>query len=86
MAAELTLNGQQYTADAVPFVVYPPPRVAALSPTSGPSDGNTSVTVLGGPFGLPEVTVTLGLRLGLGFRFGSGLGLRLRLGSRLGLG
>ena len=46
-------------------LVYPPPRVAALSPTSGPSDGNTSVTVLGGPFGLPEVTVTLGLRLGL---------------------
>ena len=65
MAAELTLNGQQYTADAVPFVVYPPPRVAALSPTSGPSDGNTSVTVLGGPFGLPEVKVSLGLRLGL---------------------
>ena len=47
---ELTLNGQQYTADGYGFSVYPPLHVAALSPASGPRDGHTEVTVAGGPF------------------------------------
>ena len=57
MAAEVTLNGQQYTRDATPFMVYPPPRVARLSPASGPTAGATNVTILGGPFDIAPASM-----------------------------
>jgi hypothetical protein len=47
---ELTLNGQQYTLDRVAFSVHAPVGVHVLSPSSGPSDGETVLILLGGPF------------------------------------
>lgn len=47
---EVTLNGQQYTGDRAPFSVHAPVAVDALSPSSGPTEGETVVILTGGPF------------------------------------
>ena len=47
---EISLNAQQYTKDGILFSVHAPVAIHAISPASGPSDGATVVTVVGGPF------------------------------------
>ena len=42
---ELTLNGQQFGSATLSFTPHAPPAVLALSPSSGPIDGRTVVTV-----------------------------------------
>ena len=44
---ELSLNGQESTADGALLVRYKPPRIDSLSPASGPIAGSTSVRVEG---------------------------------------
>ena len=42
----LTLNGQQYNANAtLNFTSHPAPAIASLSPSSGPTHGATTVTL-----------------------------------------
>ena len=50
MSVEVTLNGQQFTGDAVEYTYYSPARVSTSSPTSGPVEGDTSITVYGTRF------------------------------------
>ena len=45
----VTINGQQYTSP-VSFHAYATPLVDAITPTTGPVDGKTALTILGGNF------------------------------------
>ena len=40
---EISLNAQQYTADAQPFSIHAHPRIVSVSPDRGPLGGNTLV-------------------------------------------
>ena len=45
LAVELSLNSQQYTADATPYVFYEEAVLSALWPLSGPQDGGTAMVI-----------------------------------------
>ena len=47
IALELALNAQDYTTQRRMFTVYPRPAVLSLSPSSGPSTGDTLVRLTG---------------------------------------
>jgi len=48
---------QAGTSNSVSFTVDPPPSITSISPTSGPA--NSSVTVTGSGFGIPQGTSTI---------------------------
>ena len=47
MSVEVTVNGEDYTSDAVQFRYMPEATVSSVSPGSGPSSGGTLVAVYG---------------------------------------
>ena len=44
---ELSLNEQDYTSQGDRFTMYPVPHLIAISPSSGPARGNTTVRFFG---------------------------------------
>ena len=49
-AFEVSLNAQQFSSSDTTYTVYAPPAVLSLSPSSGPLDGDSLVTVTGANF------------------------------------
>ena len=43
----VTLNGQQFDAAGLSFGYLAPPRVLSVSPSAGPTDGDTAIYVHG---------------------------------------